>query len=1535
MATYTSPTDVTAGSLAKSSDLNNIDAATAAAFALLPTNANINAGTVNFAVDTGTANAYLVALPQTAASYSDGLTVAMRPLYANTGACTINVDSLGIKSIRTEGNTTPAANDIVAGVPVELRYSTTTGFFHISKNSAAAAVAAAASAAAALVSENAASASASAASGSASSASSSAGTATAQASASSISAAAALVSQNAALVSQNAAGVSAAAALVSENNAETAETNAELAETNAETAETNAAASAAAALVSENNTASLYDNFDDRYLGAKAVEPTLDNDGNALITGAMYFNTVSNLMKVYSGSAWLVIGASEVAGDGIDVTFLGGEVTISVDLKANGGLVIESTELALDLGASSITGTLAVGDGGTGRTTGTTAYSLIATGTTATGAQQTLANGLATQILVGGGASALPVWGTDIPTAVTIGTAYVYRAGGTDVAVADGGTGVGTFTLNGILYGNSATSVLVTAAGTAQGQLLTCGATPFVPAWTTATYPGTTTINQILYSSAANTVSGLATGNSSVLVTNGSGVPSLATDIPTAVTIGTKYIYRAEGTDIPVTDGGTGVSTLTTAYGLLAAGTTATGALQTLAAGATTQILVGGGASALPAWGTDIPAAVTIGGAYITRVGGTDVTVTDGGTGASTLADGGLVIGNGTGAVEVVAAGTTTQILVGGGASTAPVWGTDLPTAVTIGSQYVYRAAGTDVPVTDGGTGRSTGTTAYALVATGTTATGAQQTLASGATTEILVGGGASALPVWTTATGTGAPVRATSPTLDGTPLSSTPSDNTATTQIATTAFAKSQDAVLKREPDQAVNMTAAAGGSSGITVADNDNIDFGTGNFTLVWKGSLPDWTPSAGIRLFSKYGAAGYILGIEPDNSIITYLNGTSWVPSIIPSFVNGSVHEITVVYTVGAVNTTADFYCDGAVIGTQVSHANVGSVNVATDLSILGYDAIRTAGTCSLAATYNRALTAAEVLDRYRNGVNYADKWGSQTEQTSGTLTIGKRYRINNWITNDDFTNVGGANVDGTEFVATGTTPTTWTNSSTVVPAGATLCLEPEGIQQGRWLDSTSNHLDATWPAAGASMTRPIPNQPVLTNLLTNSKWVATSGSTLCEVTSGAAPVTDGANAALVNNLLTNGGFDSVTTGWTATGTGDAPVLESVAGGKTGNELRITQNAAGNTGYAYQAATTVVGKIYQASVYFKKGTAAAGSWGIGTSATGKEVYSSAGIADADWTQYTKVFEATATTTYITVNGSGAGSETSLFDSITLYEVTPGYVAADTLAPDGWDKTSGVQIWRQHKDATYTKEGSFYSLKVTGDGSAGTVFWSDGGKVALPEFYYKYAGTPQAFAMWVWCASASKARIGITDSAGTTWSNYHSGGSTWEWLEMTRTPATSITSFKFVLDAGISTTAYFSHDMGVHGSSIGQGNYQPIPNEEIWLQTPTAITPSSSPASGYSLINLEAISNGVIGKGIKKISGYWGGKNSAAGKYLIIYSVEGGTIQSRQSSIVANVAQYADFQTRVNPATGDITLRAEDVNWSEVEIVVTGIQT
>ena len=84
---------------------------------------------------------------------------------------------------------------------------------------------------------------------------------------------------------------------------------------------TAAAASAAAAAAS-------YDSFDDRYLGAKASAPSVDNDGNALVTGAIYWDTVSNAMYAWTGSEWGSI-SSTAAIYRYRFTASGGETSIS------------------------------------------------------------------------------------------------------------------------------------------------------------------------------------------------------------------------------------------------------------------------------------------------------------------------------------------------------------------------------------------------------------------------------------------------------------------------------------------------------------------------------------------------------------------------------------------------------------------------------------------------------------------------------------------------------------------------------------------------------------------------------------------------------------------------------------------------------------------------------------------------------------------------------------------------------------------------------------------------------------------------------------------------------------------------------------------------------------------------------------------------------------------------------------------------------------------------------------------------------
>tara|TARA_R110000787_G_scaffold105694_5_gene213198 strand:+ start:567 stop:2279 length:1713 start_codon:yes stop_codon:yes gene_type:complete len=71
-----------------------------------------------------------------------------------------------------------------------------------------------------------------------------------------------------------------------------------------------AAASATAAATAASSAVTAYDNFDDRYLGPKATAPTVDNDGDALTVGVLYFNTTSGFMFVYSATGFVLAGSS-------------------------------------------------------------------------------------------------------------------------------------------------------------------------------------------------------------------------------------------------------------------------------------------------------------------------------------------------------------------------------------------------------------------------------------------------------------------------------------------------------------------------------------------------------------------------------------------------------------------------------------------------------------------------------------------------------------------------------------------------------------------------------------------------------------------------------------------------------------------------------------------------------------------------------------------------------------------------------------------------------------------------------------------------------------------------------------------------------------------------------------------------------------------------------------------------------------------------------------------------------------------------
>jgi len=192
-------------------------------------------------------------------------------------------------------------------------------------------------------------ASAAAASTSASNASTSASNSANSATNSATSAAASLASQTASAASASAASTSASNASTSASNASTSATNAASSATASANSATSAASSAASALAA-------FDSFDDRYLGDKATDPSVDNDGDPLTAGDLYWNTTLSVMKVYTGSAWLI---AYVPGAAANISFTPYGSVASNNVQ---GAVQELVDEKLNLTGGTLTGDVTLGN---------------------------------------------------------------------------------------------------------------------------------------------------------------------------------------------------------------------------------------------------------------------------------------------------------------------------------------------------------------------------------------------------------------------------------------------------------------------------------------------------------------------------------------------------------------------------------------------------------------------------------------------------------------------------------------------------------------------------------------------------------------------------------------------------------------------------------------------------------------------------------------------------------------------------------------------------------------------------------------------------------------------------------------------------------------------------------------------------------------------------------------------------------------------------------------------------------------------
>jgi len=127
---------VTAGTRVRASDVNTALDALDTGLIKLPTEAHIKRGTINYVVDSGAADAYVITLPYAPVAYSDGMQAVFKASAANTGASTLNVNALGAKVIKRQDGSALIAGDIAADKIVEVRFNTTSDQFEIQGSTA-------------------------------------------------------------------------------------------------------------------------------------------------------------------------------------------------------------------------------------------------------------------------------------------------------------------------------------------------------------------------------------------------------------------------------------------------------------------------------------------------------------------------------------------------------------------------------------------------------------------------------------------------------------------------------------------------------------------------------------------------------------------------------------------------------------------------------------------------------------------------------------------------------------------------------------------------------------------------------------------------------------------------------------------------------------------------------------------------------------------------------------------------------------------------------------------------------------------------------------------------------------------------------------------------------------------------------------------------------------------------------------------------------------------------------------------------------
>jgi hypothetical protein len=209
-----------------------------------------------------------------------------------------------------------------------------------------------------------------------------------------------------------------------------------------------------------------------------------------------------------------------------------------------------------------------------------------------------------------------------------------------------------------------------------------------------------------------------------------------------------------------------------------------------------------------------------------------------------------------------------------------------------------------------------------------------------------------------------------------------------------------------------------------------------GTNDFTIQWRGILPDYTPAANAILFVKAsGGQSLSFSVRTTGTLRLFLNGVEYVSTVGASLTDGQGYNlaVSVIRESASVAGSITFYVNGVQIGAAVAipAGAPGTVTNSASAYTAGTDTTRTAGSLQTSRLFNRALTAAEVLDLSINGVALADRGASQTAVYTSDFSAG----VDGWTVGTGRTITGNNDgIDGEDNWAALSNPTTGLTLST---------------------------------------------------------------------------------------------------------------------------------------------------------------------------------------------------------------------------------------------------------------------------------------------------------------------------------------------------------------------------------------------------------------------------------------------------------------------------------------------------------------------